>query len=192
METKTAFIILIVVIILILALQYYYFNKKNTILQQSIESLQHQILEHQKIISQQDFLLHQIFPSHNINNIHTKPISMTESVAKESFSHPSYQTPQPSYHTPDPSNSFNDSMPFNLTSVLPMVGNLFNVLGSAGAPNLSMHKPSDDIHYIEKSSDSLNIDDELSNELQELNNINDQDIISSNSSSLSSESKSEE
>lgn len=147
-------------------LGYYYFNKKLIYQQFAVESLQRQILEHQQVIDQQEYLLQQIFPSQVLQMKKERPSSHYPPPTTIPPSHLNQHSPSDEDYIP----THSTPMSFNLNSVLPMVGSLFNVLGG------SRNDISNDTHYInlpnstqkDDNLSDINIDDELSNELKEL------------------------
>jgi len=129
--------------------------------QESVESLQHQILEQQKLLEQHEFMFQQLVHPSQRPTIHVPSI-------------PTVRPKQPESASPPRS--------LDLPSLLPMMGSLFNVLTpvmtSSVIPSREEEEDEDmtTTHYINSTvtkdihteDDLLNVEDELALELQEL------------------------
>lgn len=179
METSTLFVIQCIVLVIILLSVYYYFNRKLQYHMMAIESLQHQILEQQRVLEKHDKLFrHLVGPSVYSSVPDTPPIPVVTSNNNTIRNVPSFGAsggspncsggmcfmPQQSQQSPMANNP--------LMSMGPMVSGILGVLNS-----MSSHSPSAMMSSIggqqvqeEESSDmdAEVLDKELSNELKEL------------------------
>lgn len=146
MEQSTMLIIICVSITLVLFSSFYYANKKFMTMQASIESLQNQILDQQKIIERQEKLLKQVFRG-------TQP---------ESFGPPLMQTPPPFV----PNQNLQPSPQNPLLSMSPMMDGLMGMLNS-----LPISTPHECVNHNKEQEvmREEDINKEIKKELEELN-----------------------
>jgi hypothetical protein len=198
METSTLLVIQCVAFVIILLAVYYYFNKKLKYHMIAIESLQHQILEQQRVLERHDKLFrHLMGPSVYASIPETPPtpvVTANNNIrSMSSFGNNSGQnctggvcflSPQQSTAPSPPPPS--TPMPNNpLMSMGPMVSGLLGVLNSmSGAPSagghgMMMSGGSRSLEEEEDESPDIDediLDQELTKELNELRESEDKKI----------------
>jgi hypothetical protein len=206
METSTLLVIQCVAFVIILLAVYYYFNRKLQYHMMAIESLQHQILEQQRVLERHDKLFrHLVGPSvyasipetttpptpvvtanNNIRGIPSFGGSSGGNRGQNCTGGVCFLSPQQAPQSPPPPPT--PPMPTNpLMSMGPMVSGLLGVLNSmSGAPSaggMMMNGSRSGPVIEEEEDDSPDIDEdvldqELRKELDELRESEDKKIHS--------------
>lgn len=154
MEQSTLLIIFCVSITIVVFSTFYYFNKKFLTIQMTIESLQNQILDQQRVIERQEKLIRQVFRDSPLLPEISLPNRNIQSTLQMShpINHPTGPAPSP-IHNP-------------LLSMGPMMDGLMGMLQTLPV-NAPLNFATQDSEKKETISEET-IDKEISKELEEL------------------------
>jgi hypothetical protein len=169
MQQSSLFIIQCIAFAILIFAVFYYFNKKTQYLMMSMESLQGQILEQQRILEGHDKLFrHLLGPS-----LYS---SIPEIIPQQSSHTPQPNRPQP-VHIPPPAPQPQSSHPQQpdlsnpIMNMAPMMNGILGVIGAMTTNNVGSNSFNVDPPSILPEIDENELKKELSKELAELDEL---------------------